>query len=198
MYFLAVFLSSWLPHAFSINYVPQDGDLVFQTSQSRQSKVIQAVTGSPYSHMGVIFLKNGAPVVCEAVGPVKYTLLSDWIKKGLDQHYVVKRLDAPKLTAEQVKALRAAATAYEGKDYDFLFSWSDQEIYCSELVWKMFKSALGLEVGKMQRFGDFNLSSPQARTIVRERWGSKPPLNEPVITPASIFASPLLKTVYGG
>jgi hypothetical protein len=196
MYFLAIALSSWFAHAISLTYIPQDADLIFQTSQSRQSKVIQAVTHSPYSHMGIIFLRNGLPFVCEAVGPVKYTPLDDWIQKGMDQHYVVKRLDAPKLSAQQVKALKTAAATYEGKDYDFLFSWSDAEIYCSELVWKMFKSALGLEIGKMERFGDFDLSSPQTKAIIRERWGGQPPLNEPVVTPASMFASPLLKTVY--
>lgn len=32
----------------------KDGDIIFQTSLSGQSKAIQAATGSPYSHCGII------------------------------------------------------------------------------------------------------------------------------------------------
>lgn len=193
---LAILLISWLAQLLSVKYVPSDGDLVFQTSLSRQSRAIQAVTGSRYSHMGVVFLKRGTPYVYEAVGPVKYTPLKEWIDKGENGHFVVKRLDSTDLSREQVKALKTAAAAYEGKAYDALFAWSDKQIYCSELVWKIFKSALNLEVGAMERFGSFNLAHPLAQAIVQERWGGKPPLDEPVITPASVFDSPLLRTVY--
>lgn len=37
----------------------QDGDIIFQTSQSSQSQAIQLVTKSKYSHMGIIFHKKG-------------------------------------------------------------------------------------------------------------------------------------------
>src|SRR5882757_2605456 len=54
-----------------------DGDIIFQTSTSRQSKAIQLATHSKYSHMGILFHNpnmfyqdpNGWSVF-EAVGPV--------------------------------------------------------------------------------------------------------------------------------
>ena len=57
----------------------QDGDIIFQTSKSSQSKAIQLATNSKYSHCGLIFKrKNGQDDWCviEAVQPVKWTPLS--------------------------------------------------------------------------------------------------------------------------
>jgi uncharacterized protein YcfL len=39
----------------------RDGDIIFQTSQSEQSIAIQKATHSQYSHMGIVFLRNGSP-----------------------------------------------------------------------------------------------------------------------------------------
>src|SRR5687768_3065271 len=37
----------------------QDGDIIFQTSKSNQSKAIQLATGSKYSHMGILYKVDG-------------------------------------------------------------------------------------------------------------------------------------------
>jgi hypothetical protein len=47
----------------------------------------------------------------------------------------------------------------------------------------------------LQKVRDFNLSDPAVRAKMRERYGSKLPLNEPVISPVSMFRSELLVTV---
>ena len=36
----------------------QDGDIIFQNSNSSQSKAIELATKSKYTHMGIIFKKN--------------------------------------------------------------------------------------------------------------------------------------------
>ena len=41
----------------------RDGDIIFHTSRSAQSLAIQRATHSPYSHVGVIFLRDGKPFV---------------------------------------------------------------------------------------------------------------------------------------
>ncbi|MGD8860937.1 MAG: YiiX/YebB-like N1pC/P60 family cysteine hydrolase [Myxococcales bacterium] len=41
-------------------------DIIFQTSRSGQSPAIQRATASPYSHVGIIFHRNGKPFVFEA------------------------------------------------------------------------------------------------------------------------------------
>ncbi len=86
-------------------YVPRDGDIVFQTSLSRRSKAIQRATDSPYSHMGVVFLRDGQPFVFEAHDGVESTPLAKWTARGKDGHYVVKRLrDADRLLTEAALA----------------------------------------------------------------------------------------------
>ncbi|MES2934380.1 MAG: hypothetical protein V4805_12935, partial [Pseudomonadota bacterium] len=44
----------------------KDGDLIFQKSRSSQSLAVQRATGSPYSHMGIVFMRAGKPMVFEA------------------------------------------------------------------------------------------------------------------------------------
>jgi hypothetical protein len=172
----------------------RDGDIIFHTSRSAQSLAIQRATRSPYSHVGVIVYRDGKPFVFEAIATVRYTPLEQWIARGDRGRYVVKRLRKT-LTEDQSRKLRAAASRYEGKPYDLYFEWSDDRIYCSELVWKMYREALGLEIGIRQKLREFDLSDPVVRAKMRERYGRNVPMDEPVISPGAQFASPLLEKV---
>ena len=143
--------------------------------------------------MGIVLFKDGKPFVFEAVQPVKYTPLEAWFNRGKDKHYVVKRLKSP--PSENIASLlQAEAKRYVGKSYDLTFEWSDNRIYCSELVWKMYKSAADIELAPLAKLGSFNLSNPVVQAKLKERYGKHIPLNEPVIAPAAIFESPLLAT----
>jgi hypothetical protein len=175
-------------------YVPEPGDIVFHTSLSAQSKAVQAATKSPYSHMGIVLFRDGKPFVFEAVQPVKYTPLQKWLDRGKNRHYVIKRLKSP-LSKASVENLYQKSKHYEGKPYDLTFEWSDARIYCSELVWKLYKSASGIELAPLARLGDFDLSHPAVKAKLKERHGNKIPTAEPVIAPVAIFNSPLLETV---
>ncbi|MBK6893962.1 MAG: YiiX family permuted papain-like enzyme [Flavobacteriales bacterium] len=177
----------------------RDGDIIFQTSRSAQSQAIQLATGSKYSHCGLIFqADNGKQewVVLEAVQPVKWTPLSSWIARGEGGHYVVKRPRTdPPLSGQMLQAVKAAGEQFVGKDYDLYFGWGDERMYCSELIWKAYHTATGLEIGKLQKLRDFDLSDPVVSKKLKERYGDKLPLDEEVISPASIFESPLLSTI---
>jgi len=173
---------------------PRDGDIIFHTSRSAQSAAIQKATHSPYSHVGVIFLRDGKPFVFEAIATVQYTPLAKWTARGEGGHYVVKRLKHS-LTDAEASRLRAATRVFEGKAYDLYFEWSDQRICCSELVWKIYQHALGVKLGELQKLREFDLDDAAVRAKMRERYGRQVPLDEPVISPGAQFASPLLKTV---
>jgi hypothetical protein len=73
-------------------YRPVNGDIVFHTSRSSQSKAIQEATHSPYSHMGIVYVRGGEAFVFEAIEPVGLTPLNDWIARGEREAFVVKRL----------------------------------------------------------------------------------------------------------
>ncbi|WP_297332213.1 YiiX family permuted papain-like enzyme [Flavobacterium sp.] len=182
----------------SDNILLQEGDIIFQTSESEQSKAIQLATNSPYSHCGIIFKQDTSYYVYEAIQPVTKTLLKEWIKRGKDNHYVIKRLiNADNvLTDEALLRMRETGKAMSGKDYDLYFEWNNDKIYCSELVWKIYKEGTGLEIGKTQQLKDFSLSNSIVQQKLKERFGENIPLNEKVISPAAIFNSSLLYTVY--
>jgi len=105
-----------------------EGDLIFHTSQSAQSRAIQLATHSPYSHCGLLYKRDGEWQVFEAVQPVKLTPLSSWVARGQGGHFVVKRLRdaATALTPAALARLRAAGQPLLGRDYDLAFNWSDE------------------------------------------------------------------------
>jgi hypothetical protein len=179
-------------------YEPRNGDIVFQTSRSSQSLAIQLATKSPYSHMGIVYVRDGDPFVFEAVQPVKLTPLRTWIERGEREHFVAKRLrDADsRLTPETLQKMRAAGEQLAGKDYDLYFEWSDDRIYCSELVWKVFERGAGIRLGQQQTIAAFDLSHPAVQAKVKERYGDRVPLDEVVASPVAIFEAAALMTVY--
>jgi uncharacterized protein YycO len=172
----------------------RDGDIIFQTSRSGQSLAIQRATHSPFSHVGLVFFRNGKPFVLEAIATVRYTPLAQWAARGEGGKYSVRRLQSA-MTPEQSTALRVAAEKYAGKPYDLYFEWSDERIYCSVLVWKSYRDALGVEIGKRQELREFDLTDAVVKAMMRERYGKDVPLDEPVISPGAQFDSILLRAV---
>jgi len=175
----------------------KEGDLIFQTSLSRQSQAIQLATKSKYSHCGIIFKDGNEYYVFEAVQPIKRTPLDKWIARGQDGKYVIKRLKNAEqiLTPVSIAKMKQIGEKFKGKNYDLTFEWSDDKIYCSELIWKIYQRATGLEIGRLQKLSDFDLSNDVVKQKMKDRYGDKIPLNEIVISPAAIFESELLKTV---
>lgn len=84
---------------------------------------------------------------------------------------------------------------FKGKNYDLTFEWSDDKIYCSELIWKIYKRATGLEIGKLEKLSDFDLTNEVVKQKMKERYGDKIPMDEIVISPKAVFDSELLTTV---
>lgn len=175
----------------------KNGDLIFQISLSGQSKAIQLATNSKYSHCGIIYSDNGQFYVFEAVQPVKTTPLDKWIARGENGHYVIKRLKNADqiLTTETLEKMRSEGEKFKGKNYDLTFEWSDDKIYCSELIWKVYQRATGIEIGKLEKLSDFDLTNEAVKKKMKERYGDKIPTEEIVISPAAIFDSKLLTTV---
>ncbi|MDB9836051.1 YiiX family permuted papain-like enzyme [Flavobacteriaceae bacterium] len=175
----------------------QDGDIIFQTSKSSQSKAIQLATKSKYSHMGIIYKSEESIYVYEAIQPVKLTLLSEWINRGKNKHYVIKRLENADeiLTAGVLENMKSYGEQFKGKNYDSYFEWSDDRIYCSELVWKMYKESTGIAIGQLEELADFDLSSKIVKQKMKERYGQNIPMGEKVISPAAMFNSSKLITV---
>ncbi len=170
------------------------GDIIFQTSYSAQSEAIKLATNSKYSHMGIIVKKGGKTLVFHAVNPVRYTTLKEWVDEGVGGYYAVKRLKK-QADAARIKALLGAMEAMKGKPYDKYFGWGDDKIYCSEMVWKAYKNGMNCGLCGLKKMRDFDLSSPVVKKMLKQRYGDKVPLDEPVVSPADIFESKELVSV---
>jgi hypothetical protein len=176
----------------------EDGDLIFQESTSRQSDMVRALTGSRYTHMGIVFVDTAGPVVLEAASTVRRTPLDAWIVHGRERHFVVKRLKhaESRLNADVVRAMRLLGERWLGRPYDLQFRWGDDSLYCSELAHKLFERAAQVKLGRVERARDMNLEDERVQRALHKRFaaGSFDP-NEPVVTPGSIFDDAELVTV---
>ncbi len=174
--------------------VPQDGDIVFHESTSRQSPIIKLAQHSRWTHCGIVFHIGDKAYVYEAVEPVKYTPLNDWIARGKDGVYCAKRLDNP-LPASTVEKMKAVGAKYKGKHYDTLFQWSDNKMYCSELIWKIYFQGADIELCAPEQFSDFHISNPIVKKLINERYGDKFDPSEQLVSPKALYNSSLLKEV---
>lgn len=46
-----------------------------------------------------------------------------------------------------------------GKHYDLYFEWSENRIYYTELVWKLYEKFTGIRIGELKTLKEFDLSS---------------------------------------
>lgn len=169
----------------------QDGDIVLQRSLSSQAEALAAATGSPWTHTGIVFRRGAELAVIEAVGPVRWTPLADWVARGAEGDVIVLRPRAPFDAA----AVRRAAEAYLGAPYDLLFRWSDERVYCSELVYKAY-DRVGLHLGALVPISTLDLRAPAVQRLIDARGRSNLDPAELVVTPASLLVDPDLQLVF--
>lgn len=137
----------------------KEGDIVFQTSKSEQSPLIQYATGSRWSHCGIVVKKGGQYYVLEASNVVKLTPIDSWIKRG--RHGSVKKR---RFLDKEVKVKYAK---YLGKPYDLAFKFDNGKYYCSELVWLIYKEQFGIELCKPRKIKSYNLIGIKKQLVRR-------------------------------
>jgi hypothetical protein len=189
----------------------QRGDVIFQNSQSAQSMAILLATDSPFTHVGIVDLDDrGNPVVLEAVKTTRETPLEDWVEQGKDGAVAVYRLEG--LSEDQALAVTTAARSHLGKGYDPYFYWTEDALYCSELVHVAFRDGMGVAVGREQRLGELNLDSAAVRGLIEARWQAHPACaegkaqdadscltlirDEPLVTPQALTQDARLRLVW--
>ncbi len=177
-----------------------NGDILLHDSGSQQGKAIKGATGSDYTHCGIYFREpDGNQYVVEAVQPVKKTPLADWVKRGVNHEFTVRRMKDYRdgLPEDKATAIATWLKGSAGKNYDKKFLWDDQKIYCSELVYKAYEAA-GLEVCPTMKVRDLNLEHPAVKALIEARFESPQhvPLDETIVPPSSLAKSEALYQVY--
>ncbi len=154
---------------FSIQSKPvfKDGDLIFQSTPSMDALGINFATFSLYSHMGIIDMRGDTPYVLDSAGEVTRTSLEEWAARGWGGRFTVYR--DSRLSEGVAKEFMAAARPYIGAKYDYFFLLGNEELYCSELPYLMYRH-IGLRIGEMQRLGDLSLLNPFTYELIKKRW----------------------------
>jgi len=194
--FLAIFISLASPLLAKF----ENGDLIFTKTKGRQAIAVEAATKSAWTHTAVIFLQNDTPMVLEAVQPVQIISLASYLKRGgPEAKHSFKRMKNPELLSPDFLVNAANwIRPHIGRDYDGRFQWSDQALYCSELVWKIYKHGSNIELCEIKKVKDYNLIHPKVKRLIIERFGSISRLNleEKVVAPSDLYQSELLVEFY--
>jgi len=162
---------------FSTNPKVQEGDVIFQSSKSRQSPLISAATLSPITHCGVIVIKGGEPYVLEASSTLKVTPLKEFIKRGRWGAYWIKH---PKDMGNMHIRYRHLL----GRSYDLAFSFNNNKYYCSELVYDIYKYQLGVELCEPKPMKSY-ITWGMKKVMIRR--GMNP--DDLVVAPSDLFKS---------
>ena len=140
----------------------QEGDIVFIESQSRQAPYIKVGTMSKWTHCGVIVSTPDGLQVLEASKTVRLTPVYKFIGAAKNGNWRIKR-------PEQKLPNRISYSKYLGMAYDLQFAFDNGKMYCSELVWQIYKDQ-GIELCKPRKVSSFIMTRlPKVRKLMEKR-----------------------------
>jgi len=167
-----------------LNEKLRDGDLIFRRGHDVASRTVLAADGtSPFSHVGLVVKRNGFVYVIHAVPPERpdrndgvvmdaLAFFSDPERADVIAVYRINSLDS-------IKAINVTQIAESmlGRPFEDKFDLSEQNrLYCTELVWVVFRSQ-----------GIILVSAPEVLHV--------PFLGEKFILPRTLLSSGLLSRV---
>ena len=193
----------------------QTGDLLFSVGKENSELLaaIQNTTGQdkdiPFSHVGIVSIENGKAYVLEATHPegVIKIPLEDFFKKTAtltNKHLTIVRhlIAVGRLKNEFRYTIAGAiknAEKHLGKGYDYAYSETNDQFYCSELVRFAFLDSLGKPVFEAlaMSFRDPETGNIDSYWIKHfEKLGKPVPDGEPGTNPADMAQSPLIEIVH--
>lgn len=152
----------------------KEGDIIFQISKSKQSPLIHYATGSLWTHCGIIVFKNNKPFVLEASNVVKLTPIDTWLKRGRGGISITKTVINNPIKINYKK--------YLGQPYDLAFKFNNNKMYCSELVWTIYKEQFGIELCKPKSISSYNTFG--LKKIMKQRGINK---NQLFVAPSDLL-----------
>ena len=166
----------------------KEGDVIFQTSQSEQSPLIQIGTRSMITHCGIVVMKGGKPYVLETQWTIVLTPFDKFIARGKDGRYWLKR--------SKKDNIKIKYNSYLGKPYDLAFKFDNGKFYCSELIYDIYKNQLGIELCKPKKVSDYLIlwtdKLPKIEMAMKKRGITK---EQYAVAPVDIFNSEHLNGV---
>ena len=166
----------------------KEGDVICHTSSSNQSSLIQLATRSKISHCGIVVLKNGKPYVLEARRTLVLTPLEKFLARGIEGRYWIKRSNK--------ENIKIKYSHYLGRPYDSAFKFDNYNLYCSELVYEIYKKQLGIELSQPKKVKDYLIPGIDKHPLLKKTMQKRGITKEQyVVAPVDIFNSEYLESV---
>jgi len=186
--------------------VLRDGDIVFRRADARLlfgrfpfSRFTANVSGSQFSHTGIVAIEEGEPVVYDTTkAGVRRQPFSVWILDNVGP-FGVKRL-RPQLKSHAAGAIRFCREAFERQvPFDFELDPDDRALYCVEMTEKAYRAS-GLPLAEPVRLGEMENVTKYPIAVFMFLQFSHLTLDQAVFFPGNdrhgIWSSPSLVTIY--
>jgi hypothetical protein len=155
----------------------QEGDVVFIESQSQQSPYIKVGTMSKWTHCGVIVSTSQGLQVLEASKTVRLTSVDKFIGAAKNDNWCIRR---PK----QKISAPINYHKYLGQPYDLEFKFDNGKMYCSELVWLIYKEQ-NIELCNPRKVSSFAMTRlPKVKKLMDKRGIS---MDQKAVAPVDIY-----------
>lgn len=177
-----------------------DGDIVFQNLNHPIARNLGTISGSKYNHCGMIFLraKDGLYVVIDVTDSVRITPLREWVAAGDGKHVALSRFKNYNvdINARRLEKLKKALKEIRRTPGDPYFSWGDQGLYSSEMVYKVFQGSINAELCERSSFAQWKFESDSLKNALKKVYNGSIPSSEQCVSPDDIRNSNKLEVVY--
>lgn len=170
----------------------REGDLIYIKIPTSFGRAIEEVTHSPVSHVGIVARhESGALTVVHALGKVQEEPLDRFLHRSKG-FWAVQRyaFESPAALARFV----ASARSFLGRKYDYFFVIDNEDIYCSELVYRAFRDGLNLVPVPLKGL-TFGAPGSEARRVMERITQGPVPEGTAGIEPGQYFASPRFRMI---
>ena len=176
----------------------QDGDLIFIREANPIFRHVAETTRSWETHVGILFSgPNGTWQVAESRFPrSQFTPLEKFIARSEHGRFTITR-HAVELSPGEKQRLRQSARARMGRFYNLGFNYDARGLYCSKLVFDVYREAAGVQVGSLTTFRQLLVANPRAPVGFWRAWFfGRIPWERRCITTTSEMTSPEFRIVY--
>lgn len=155
----------------------REGDIIFIETTSFQSKFVKMGMMSIWSHCGIAVNTTEGVQIMEADTTVRILPIEKFIAKSVGGKYILKR------PAQQLPN-PIDKDKWLGRWYDLKFDFNNEEVYCSELVWLIYKEQ-GIELCPPIKINEhFMVRFPIMQRALAER-GISP--DQPAVAPCDLL-----------